>query len=130
MPLWGGCDIQDINRLQILQNRVVQLDTKHPPRTHRNIMFDKIDWSTVRQMVVYTTLLAVFKIRKSGEPEFLAAKLRRESRNGRIMIENTKLQMVQDGFGVQHNGICCQTVSNYSRRISLKLKLNNGFDLI
>jgi len=98
MPVWGGCDIQDINRLQILQNRAVQLVTKHPPRTHRNIMFDKIDWLTVRQMVVYTTLLAVFKIRKSGEPELLAVKLRRESRNGRIMIENTKLQTVQDGF--------------------------------
>ena len=48
-------------------------------------------------MVVYTTLLAVFKIRKSGKPELLAVKLRRESRNGRIMIEKT-LQMVQDGF--------------------------------
>ena len=92
-------------------------------------MFDKIDWLTVRQMVVYTTLLAVFKIRKSGEPELLAVKLRRESRNGRIMIENTKLQM--DLFiGDQHNGICCQTLSKYSKRISLKLNLNNGLGLI
>ena len=56
--------------------------------------FVNIWWElTVRQMVVYTTLLAVFKIRKSGEPELSAAKLRRESRNGRIMIENTKFSV-------------------------------------
>ena len=47
---------------------------------------------------LFNQLLAVFKIRKSGEPELLAAKLKRESSSGKIMIENAKLKMVQDGF--------------------------------
>ena len=98
MPVWGGCDKEDLDSLQILQNRAAQLVVRLPPRTNRDILFDKVGWLTVRQMIVYYSTVSVFKIRASGEPEGLADLLRNENRTGRIKIDHARLQLVQDGF--------------------------------
>ena len=36
-------------------------------------MYDKLKWLTVLQLVVYHTLLCVYRIRKEREPEYLAS---------------------------------------------------------
>ena len=53
---------------------------------------------TVKQLVVYHTLLTVFKIRQTGEPEYLATFLKADSRNVKIMIPNLKLGLAQKSF--------------------------------
>ena len=60
---------------QVLQNRAAHIVVKLPPRTNRHLLFDKLGWLTVLQLIAYHTLLAVFKIKHSGEPEDMATTL-------------------------------------------------------
>ena len=61
-------------------------------------MFDKLDWLSVNQLVVYHTLLQVYKIRSSREPEYLSQALRDDNRNGNIIIPNTDLSLAKNSF--------------------------------
>ena len=51
-------------------------------------------------MIVYHTLLCVYRIRKTREPEYLASILCRDSLHGsgRIIVENIKLELQRDSF--------------------------------
>ena len=57
-------------------------------------MFHQIGWLLVKQMIVYFSTIAVFKIRMSGEP---AGIFRNESRTGRITLSQARIQLFQDG---------------------------------
>ena len=76
LPLYGGCNVGDIKDIQVLQNKAAQLVTQSPPRAVRDPMYDRLGWMTVNQLVSYHSLLTVVKIRTSGEPEYLAKKLK------------------------------------------------------
>ena len=71
-----------------------------PPRSHRDYMFDRLNWLTVNQLIVYHTLLAVHRIRQTGEPEYLANILYRSNRQlrGGIIVENNKREVVRNSF--------------------------------
>ena len=84
--------------LQVIQNKAAQVVTHSPPRTHRDTMYDKLQWLSVNQLITYHTILTVFKIRQSGEPEYLASFLGSENRAGRIIIPNTKLTLAKKSF--------------------------------
>ena len=98
LPLFGGCNEGDISVLQVLQNRAAHVVVKMPPRTPRSVLFDKLGWLTVQQLIAYHTLIAVFKIRRTGEPEELARALSRENHNGHIMMKNTVLVLYRRSF--------------------------------
>ena len=104
--------------------------TRLPPRSNRNMMFDKVKWLTVNQLIVYHTLVTVFKIRQNIEPELLANKLRNDSRNGRIIIPNMKLRLVQKkafAFVGQPIGMSCQKILGLNRILKhLKQNCRNG----
>ena len=53
---------------------------------------------TVNQLMYYHTVLLVFKIRSSQEPEYLAEILSKDSRNSRIIIPNLDLKLAQKSF--------------------------------
>ena len=72
--------------------------TRSPPRTARDLMFDKLDWLSVNQLIAYHTLMQVFKIRNSGEPEYLSRILGNDNRNGRILIPNSDLTLAKRSF--------------------------------
>ena len=86
LPLFGGCDVGEIKSLQILQNKAAQIVTHSPRRAVRNEMYDQLDWLTVNQLIQYHTLLAVFRVRSSGEPEYLADSLSNDNILGRIIV--------------------------------------------
>ena len=98
LPLFGGCSLREIKDLQLLQNRAAQLVTHLPPRSSRGTMFTRLKWLTVRQLVVYHTLLVVFKVRQSKEPEYLAGFLLNDNRMGNIIIPNTSLSLAKKSF--------------------------------
>ena len=50
---------EEIRDIQILQNKAAQLVTHSPPRSNRNVMFDKLGWLTVHQLIRYFTLHAL-----------------------------------------------------------------------
>ena len=94
----------EIRDLQILQNKAAQLVTHSPPRAIRNPMYDDLDWLTVNQLVRYHTLLAVFRIRMSGEPEYFASDLCKDNRNGRVIVQNTNSTLARKSFKIR--GVC------------------------
>ena len=100
LPLFGGCNNSDVNTLQVQQNKAAQIVLRLPPRSNRDSMYDKLGWLTVNQLIVYHTLITVYRIRDSKEPEYLGNILGRTSRQGHniIIVENIKLGLVKKSF--------------------------------
>ena len=61
-------------------------------------MYDKLDWLTVNQLIAYHTLIQVYKIRSSGEPEYLHNILKHDNRAGHIVIPVTDLTLAMKSF--------------------------------
>ena len=101
LPLFGGCDKSEIQDLQVLQNKAAQIVMHAPPRSKRSDLYDKLEWLTVNQLIVYHTLITIFKIRQNKEPEYLAEKLTVDTPTGRILIPNTQLRLEQNSFIVR-----------------------------
>ena len=101
---YGGMDSDSIRCIQSLQNKAARLVCCAPPRSNRVELFRKLDWLTVNQLVVYHTLILVFKIRNNREPEYLFQFLCNDSRNGRIMIPHLTLSLMLRSFCVR--GAC------------------------
>ena len=104
LPLFGGCKVEEISDLQVLQNKAARIVTPSPQRTARSKMFDSLDWLTVNQLIQYHTLLTVFRVRLSGEPEYMSHSLSKDNRNGKIVIDNTDLTLVRKSF--KFRGTC------------------------
>ena len=81
-----------------MENKAAQIVLRCPPRTSRRKMYEELKWLTVNQLIVFHTLMLVFKIRKTKEPEFLANCLCLESRNQRIIVPNTRLSLASNSF--------------------------------
>jgi hypothetical protein len=62
---------QDINKLQLLQNRGLRIILKKPRRTNIKWMLDALKMLSVQQRVNYNTLILIFKIRKKMVPTYL-----------------------------------------------------------
>ena len=86
--------------MQVQQNKAAQIVLSLPQRSHRNTMYDKLNWLTVNQLIVYHTLISVHRIRLKGEPEYLADILGKTSRQAGedIIVENIKLGLVRKSF--------------------------------
>ena len=98
LPLFGGCTNEEIKDLQILQNKAARIVTHAQPRSDRSPMYEDLDWLTVNQLVKYHTLLAVYRIRSSGEPEYLMDALRYNSRNGNMILSKINLKLFRNSF--------------------------------
>ena len=98
LPLYGGSDIGHVKDIQVLQNKAAQIVCHAPPRAKRSLMFDTLGWLTVNQLVSYPTLITIFKIRDSSEPEYLAKFLKDDSRTGRLIIPNIDLGLARKSF--------------------------------
>ena len=98
LPLFGGCSNSQVQMLQVQQNKAAQIVLNFPPRTSRDLMFDKLKWLTVSQLIAYHTAITVYRVRLSKSPEHLANLLCRENHNGHIILKNPKLQVYKDSF--------------------------------
>ena len=98
LPLFGGTEEQNIKELQVLQNRAAQVVCNTPLRFSRQKLFDKVEWLSVNQMVVYYTLMTVFQIRRNGQPEYLSEILRQDTRGKRIFRSRAKLSLTLKSF--------------------------------
>ena len=98
LPLFGGCNQSEVKELQVQQNRAAQIVLNTPPRTCRDLMFDKLGWMTVQQLIAYHTLITIYRIRKSKEPDHLADILTKDNRYGHIILKNTVLGLYRNSF--------------------------------
>ena len=81
----GGAAKNEIEDLQVLQNKAA------PFRTRRKETDSKLEWLTVHQFVAFHWIVTVYKIRRTGEPEYLFEKLSKENGRGNIVFSHTKL---------------------------------------
>ena len=98
IPVWGGCGKTHVADLQVLQNVAAQHVLRLPRMSSRHKMYDELDWLTVSQLIFYHTMMLVYRIRKSGEPEYLAEKLRNENFRGNVIAPITRLTIVKNSF--------------------------------
>ena len=98
LPLFGGCNTNEIQNLQIQQNRAARIVLNLPPRFNRETMFQRLGWMSVQQLVAYHSLLAVYRVRQSQEPEYLARSLSRDNYRGNIIVDNSRLGLYNRSF--------------------------------
>ena len=98
LPLFGGCSVADLDSLQVLQNSAARIVLNFPSRSNRDQMFNELLWLTVRQLVTYNTLVLIYRIRRSNEPEYLAQCFHHENINGNIVIKNIRLELYRNSF--------------------------------
>ena len=91
LPLYGGMEKGDLCSMQVMQNKAARIAAAMPFRSSREAIFDKVEWLTVQQLISYNTVLLIYKIRQSKQPEYLAEKLKDDSRNGRILLPKVDL---------------------------------------
>ena len=98
LPLFGGCEKRDLQDIQVIQNKIVRLVTGSHPRRNREDMYEQIQWFTVSQLIVYHTMITVFRVRITGEPEKLASVLLYENRNSNIIFPSSNLSLYRGIF--------------------------------
>ena len=118
--------------MQVMQNKAAQVVCCMPSGSNRDLMFDKLGWMTVNQMIVYYTLLTVFRIRLSNEPEYLSKILGNDSRNGRILLPRFDLSISQKSFtyrGANEWNKLPEEIRRYRKSVSSKQDLRIGCSL-
>ena len=65
----------NLRSLQVLQNKVLRLMTGCGYNTHNTELFEKSGMLSVNQLIAYTTLVSIFKVKLSGKPQYLADRL-------------------------------------------------------
>ena len=91
-------DKGELEDLQVMQNKAARIVLLAPPRANRLMMYDKLGWLTINQLIFYHSVIQVFRIRSSSQPEHLAKLLKQDSRNSRIIIPNIDLRVAQKSF--------------------------------
>ena len=98
LPLFGGSSKAEINQLQIQQNRAAHCVLTLPPRTSRTVLYDKLGWLTVQQLIAYHTMITVYRVREKKEPEHLDSFLTRDNVYWNIIVQKSKLVLYRNSF--------------------------------
>ena len=98
LPVFGGCDKEELLSLQVMQNKAARLVTHFPLRASRKEMFAQLGWLSVNQLIFYHSALATYRIRESREPEYLASLLGRDGRTGNMIVSNTRLTLAKKSY--------------------------------
>ena len=74
--VWSAATKENLNRLQLAQNRAARLALRCPSRTNVNEMHKTLSWMTVDQRLVYSLTTFLFNLYHYGKPPKLALNLR------------------------------------------------------
>jgi hypothetical protein len=66
---------EDLNRLQVIQNRAMRIILRCHCRTHIRTMLDNLEWQSTKQRIYMNTLVSIFKIKNNMAPDYLTSKL-------------------------------------------------------
>ena len=78
IQVYGTASDYLINFLQVLQNKAARVVTKLRWGTETKLLLNQVGWLSVRQLVVFHSLILVFKTKQVGKPIYLREKLRSE----------------------------------------------------
>ena len=71
MPLWGGCSKELVKTLQTIQNKAARAITKLDWNTPTAVHLKQCGWLNVQQLIVYHSVLLVYKVLKTKSPKYL-----------------------------------------------------------
>jgi hypothetical protein len=71
MPVWAGCEDYLFNALQIIQNKVARSVTKKDIFTPTQVLMKECGWLTVKQLLVYHSLVQFHKTMLHQAPTYL-----------------------------------------------------------
>jgi hypothetical protein len=75
MPLWMGCEDYLVNALQVNLNKVARLVTKLDIYTPTKVLMQQCGWMPVRQLMIYHSLVLLYKVLKHQSPSYLYQKV-------------------------------------------------------
>ena len=132
IPVWGGTDKGHLRELQILQNRAAEIVLNLPTRSHRNMMFDALNWLTVNQLITYHSVVTVYKIRKANEPEYLFNLLGNDNFRGQIIVPMSQLSLCKRSFcfrAAESWNIVPESIRSIQTLVSFKRELKKWIRL-
>ena len=71
MPVWGGCEEYLVRSLQIVQNKAARLVCRKGIYTPISTLLGECNWLSVSQLIVYHSLVLLYKVQKCHEPKYL-----------------------------------------------------------
>ena len=69
IALWGGCNMYLLKSLQVLQNKAARIVAKLDWSTSTPVLLAQCGWLSVNQLVVYHTVVLVFKVLQTKQPK-------------------------------------------------------------
>lgn len=108
MPIWGGAPNTYIKTLQILQNKVMRSILNCDFRTPTLYLLSNMGWLSVKQLIIYHTIIQFYKILSSHQPQSIFNQLnfnynnyhmstRAMSRND-VILDIKRLQLTKSAF--------------------------------
>ena len=71
MPAQGGCEDFLIRGLQVVQNKAARLVCRKEIYTSLKTLLTECNWLSVAQLVVFQSIVLLYKVRKSQRPSYL-----------------------------------------------------------
>ena len=62
------------------------------------MMFDKLEWLSVKQLEFFHTVMTIYKMKQFNEPEYFVDKIQNVNRNGNIILNNCRLSLFRKSF--------------------------------
>ena len=98
LPVFGGCEGYELRALQVMQNKAARIVCLASFRASRQEIFARLKWLSVKQLIFYHTALSTYRIRTSGQPDYLAMIMSRDNRRGNIMVPNSILSLAKNSY--------------------------------
>ena len=131
MPLWSGCEEHLIKSLQVVQNKAARAITKLNIYTSTKVLLTACGWMSVRQLMVFHSLVLLQKTRENEAPVYLYRKISsggdfcyntRQATTGSIrQVRGPKKDLSRQGW-------CWRSVDLYNKLptdLKLERKLTN-----
>ena len=118
IQLWGGCEEYLLHSLQVLQNRAARAVTRKSWFTPTRVLLASCNWLSVKQLVVYQTLLTTHRTVSTGHPKYLSDRLDRDHPYQTRQATDGSIRFGEDFSGKQaitHSSFRYRAARDYNR---------------
>ena len=119
ITVWGGTGKGNVEQLQVLQNETARIVLNKPRRCHRETLFSMLNWLTVNQLVAFHRILAIYELKRTGEPEYLAQLVIKENIRRKIIIPNTNSSLLRRSL-IVHGSELWNSIPEQLKQIETK----------
>ena len=97
LPMWGGLAKKDANKIQVLMNKCARVVLGKSRKTRTRALMEGCQWLYFNELVLYHSLLLMYKIIHIGKPANMRNKLTILP-NMRVQIEPGRLKISRTSF--------------------------------